>query len=154
MTFYKKKLLLVFGLLLTLTACSGNYDKTTKEINNITPLVFEASLDNNKAIIASFNEDIFTATVGKNSFAHSKKTNLDGIATFDSFTNITIVRPYSGLETVINHIFTLKSIITNFTRNLLGWHSNSATVPSYEGLSFVRFCSLFANTLKRCASSH
>jgi hypothetical protein len=126
MTFYKKKLLLVFGLLLTLTACSGNYDKTTKEINNITPLVFEASLDNNKAIIASFNEDIFTATVGKNSFAHSKKTNLDGIATFDSFTNITIVRPYSGLETVINHIFTLKSTITNFTRNLLGWHSNGS----------------------------
>ena len=127
MIFYEKNPLLVFGLLLTLTACSGNYDTTTNEISNRKPLVFDLSIDNNKAVVASFNEDIFIATVGKNSFTHSKTTNIDGIATLNGNTNTTTVRSFSELDILINQAFSLRSTLTNFVGNLLGRNSNGPT---------------------------
>ncbi|MFT6372770.1 MAG: hypothetical protein ACJA0I_001575 [Gammaproteobacteria bacterium] len=124
MYLYKIKLFLAFGLLLTLTVCSNNHDTSKNKASSIKSFVFDTSIHSNNAFRASFNEDIFIATIGANSFNLSKTNNIDGIATFDGKTKITTVQPDSGLDIITKQAFALKSTITNFVSYLLEGNSN------------------------------
>jgi len=94
-------------------------DTTPPTVISTSPVASATSVALNSVITATFNEDIFAATVNGSSFTLADSGNITGTVSFDGINNVATFTPGSNLAGSTTYTATLSTAITDLNGNAL-----------------------------------
>ncbi|MGI9318418.1 MAG: Ig-like domain-containing protein, partial [bacterium] len=94
-------------------------DTTAPLLSSTSPAALTNGIARNTTVTASFNEDMFAASIDGTSFTLASNGNLSGAVSFDAGTNVATFAPTQQLSMMTSYTATLSTAITDLSGNSL-----------------------------------